>query len=170
MVIYKGFLNGPCNFKFNRSIDKEFKKLQYRDLTGPEKNWLFQNIKNPRLFPTLNTKDDLQKLWKDFYSLVQQFGKSECDDVYKFEKYVKSKFTSLSNQRYHPLYAFLHHAGTSFMFTWQYFIVHSARARKLNDITTKFYQRSSNHHDFEGLDLVLQKHSQSCYNFKDFIA
>ena len=117
MVIYKGFLNGPCNIKFNWFIDKEFKKLQYRDLTGPEKNWLFQNIKIPQLFPTLNTKDDLQKLWKDFYSLVQQFGKSECDDVYKFEKYVKSKFISLSNQRYHPLYAFFTTYVPVFTFT-----------------------------------------------------
>ena len=68
MVIYKGFLNGPCNIKFNRSTDKEFKKLQYRDLTGPEKNWLFQNIKIPQLFPTLNTKDDTEIVERFLFS------------------------------------------------------------------------------------------------------
>ena len=31
---------------------------------------------------------------------------------------------------------------------------------KLNDITTKFYHHSSNHHDFESLKQVLQKHNQ----------
>ena len=98
----------------SNSIGLLIKNLKSCDLTGPEKNWLFQNIKILQLFLTLNTKDVLQQLWKDFYSLVQRFGKSECDDVYKFEKYVKSKFTSLSNQRYHPLYAFLHLEYTSF--------------------------------------------------------
>ena len=31
---------------------------------------------------------------------------------------------------------------------------------KVNDITTKFYQRASNHHDFESLKQILEKHNR----------
>ena len=165
MVIYKDFLNGPCKIKFNWFINKESKKLQYRDLTGPEKIRLFQNIKIPQLFPALNTKNDLQKLWKDFYSLIQQLGKSECDDVDEFEISVKSwvtKFARLYQTKdvtpYMHAFAmhvpqFLRLHGNISSFTQQ-------GLEKLNDITTKFYHRSSNHHDFESLKQVLQKHNR----------
>ena len=138
--------------------------MKYRDLTGPEKIWLFQNVKIPQLFPVLSTKDDLQKLWKDFFSLVQQLGKSECD-VNKFEKSVKSWVTNFTKvyqaKDVTPyMHAFAMHVpqflrlhGNISSFTQQ-------GLEKVNDITTKFYQRSSNHHDFESLKQVLQKHNR----------
>ena len=67
MVIYKDFLNETCKVKFNWFIDKESNKLQFRDLTGPEKIRLFKNIDIPKLFPELCSKSELQKLWKDFF-------------------------------------------------------------------------------------------------------
>ena len=54
----------------SRFIDKESKRLKYRDLTGPEKIRLFENIDIPKLFPILTNNNGVQKLWKDFYSLV----------------------------------------------------------------------------------------------------
>jgi len=165
MVTYKDFLNKPCKIKFNWFIDKESKRLQFHDLTGPEKIRLFENINIPELFPSLSTKTELQKLWKDFYSLVQQLGKSECDHMDKFEKSVKSwvtKFTSIYQTKdvtpYMHAFAmhvpqFLHLHGNISSFTQQ-------GLEKLNDFATKFYQWLSNHHDFESLKQVLEKHNQ----------
>ena len=117
------------------------------------------------MFPALSTKNKLQILWKDFYSLVQQLGKSECDDIDKFEKSVKSwvtKFASIYQTKdvtpYIHAFAmhvpqFLRLHGNISSFTQQ-------GLEKLNDFTTKFYQRSSNHHNFESLKQVLEKHNR----------
>ena len=48
---------------------------------------------------------------------------------------------------------FLHLHGNNSSFTQQ-------GLENLNDIITKFYHRSSNHHDFESLKQVLQKHNR----------
>ena len=166
MVAYKNFLNGrDCKIKFNWFIDKESKKLQFRDLTGPEKVRLFENIKIPELFPALSNKNKLQELWKTFYSLVQQLGKLECDDIDDLEASIKSwvtKFASLYQTKdvtpYMHAFAmhvpqFLHLHGNISLFTQQ-------GLEKLNDFTTKFYQRSSNHHDNSSLKQVLEKYNR----------
>ena len=165
MVTYRDFLNGPCKIQFNWFIDKESKRLQFRDLTGPEKIRLFENINIPKLFPVLSTKNELQGIWKEFYSLIQQLGKSECDDINKFEKSVKcwvTKFIGVYQTKdvtpYIHAFAmhvpeFLRLHGNISLFTQQ-------GLEKINDFTTKYYQRSSNHHDTESLKQVLQKHNR----------
>ena len=90
LTTYQEFLNDPCKIKFTWFIDKESKRLQFRDLTGPEKIRLFENINIPELFPTLPSKNEVQNLWKRFYSLVQQLGNLECDDIDEFEKSAKN--------------------------------------------------------------------------------
>ena len=40
---YKEFLNVSCKIRFQFYVEKESKKLTWRDLTGPEKNRLFKN-------------------------------------------------------------------------------------------------------------------------------
>ena len=95
---YKDFLNGPCKIRFNWYIDNDSKKLSYRDLTGPEKIRLFEKINIPVLVPPLDKKEQLQTLWKDFYSLIKDVGKSECEDIDKLENSIKSwvdSFTAL---------------------------------------------------------------------------
>ena len=99
------------------------------------------------------------------FSMVQQLGKSEFDDIDEFERSVKSwvkKFTSLYQTKdvtpYIHAFAmhvpqFLRLHGNISSFTQQ-------GLEKLNDLTTKSYQRSSNHHDFESLKQVLQKHNR----------
>ena len=57
MTAYVKYLNGPCKIGY---IDKESKKLAYRDLTGPEKHRLFRNINIPTLFPTLDSKERVE--------------------------------------------------------------------------------------------------------------
>ena len=48
---YESFLNEKCKIKFKFYVDKNSKKLGWRDLTGPEKTRLFKNIDIPSLFP-----------------------------------------------------------------------------------------------------------------------
>ena len=45
---------------FNFRINKESKKLEYRDLTGPQKLRLFQNINIPMLLPQCSQNKEIQ--------------------------------------------------------------------------------------------------------------
>lgn len=58
------------------------KKLNWRDLTGPEKVKLFSNINIPQLLPSLEKRTELQKLWANFYDFVKYLSKTECDSAY----------------------------------------------------------------------------------------
>ena len=165
LLAYQEFLNGPCKIRFNWYIDEQSKKLSWRDLTGPEKIRLFKEINIPTLFPTHNRKEQLQALWTDFYSLIKKLGESHCEDIDEFEKSVKSwviKFTELYQTKDVTLYIhafsmhvpqFLRMYGNISVFTQQ-------GLEKLNDFSTKFYQRSSNHRTFESLQQILEKHNR----------
>ena len=63
---------------------------------GPEKHRLFHNINIPTLFPTMDSKEQLQKVWSDFYDLIIQLGKQEfsVSDVDSFEHSAKSWVTN----------------------------------------------------------------------------
>ncbi len=60
-------INETCKVRFKWYVDKETKKLTWRELTGPEKVRLFQNINIPTLFPSLEHKDELQTLWERLF-------------------------------------------------------------------------------------------------------
>ena len=165
LTTYQEFLNGPCKIKFTWFIDKESKRLQFRDLTGPEKIRLFENINIPELFPTLPSKNEVQNLWKRFYSLVQQLGNLECDDIDEFEKSAKnwvSEFVSIyqSKDVTPYMHAFSMHVSQFLRLHRNISSFTQQGLEKVNDITTKFYQRASNHHDFESLKQILLKHNR----------
>ena len=73
---YQQFLNDSCNIHFQWFVDKDSKKLKWRDLTGPEKVRLFENIDIPALFPALEQKQHIQTLWSDFFKLINHLGKT----------------------------------------------------------------------------------------------
>jgi len=54
-------LNGPCKIKFTWFVEKELKQLKCCDLTGPEKIYLFENI---RVVSYTSNKNEVQKLWE----------------------------------------------------------------------------------------------------------
>lgn len=41
LKVYEQFLNNTCKIRFQWYVDKDSKKLTWRDLTGPEKIKLF---------------------------------------------------------------------------------------------------------------------------------
>ena len=158
---YENFLNKECKIRFRWFVDKESKTFKWRDLTGPEKIRLFQHIDHPTLFPALEKKHELQLLWSEFFNLISILGKSECD-VDEFQERAKEwvkLFTSLYQTKDVTPYmhAFTMHVpefirlhGNITMFTQQ-------GLEKLNDLTTKYFQRGTNHHEEEALRQILER-------------
>ena len=56
---YEGFIES-IRISFNFRINKESKKPEYRDLTGPEKLKLFQNVNIPFFLPQCSQNKDIQ--------------------------------------------------------------------------------------------------------------
>lgn len=65
--IIRNFLE-HCKIHFRWYTSQETKQMQWRDLTGPEKTRLFQNIDIPKLFPSLPNAAILQDIWTDSMS------------------------------------------------------------------------------------------------------
>ena len=164
MNTYKEFLNVSCKIRFQFYVEKESKKLTWRDLTGPEKNRLFKNMNVSTLFPMLQKRADIQRLWKNFFELMTTIRNANCD-INEFESKVKS-WVELITSVYQSkdvkpyMHAFAMHVpeflklyGNITMFTQQ-------GLEKLNDITTIHFQRSSNHREMEALVQVLEKRNR----------
>ena len=69
MAGYEMLLNN-LGVSFQWHIGKESKKLEYRDLTGPEKLKLFQYIQISTILPTCENSAQIQKLWADFIDII----------------------------------------------------------------------------------------------------
>ena len=160
--IYENFLNNQCKIRFHWITDKTTKSLKWRDLTGPEQIRLFKNINIPSLFPSLPHKDKIQQLWTEFYTIIQELNKKDCDST-KFEADAKGwviLFTSIYQRKdvtpymhafamHIPEFLRLNHGNIS--------IFSQQGLEKLNDVSTKHFQRSSNHRNEEALTQMLQK-------------
>ena len=160
--VYEQFLNDKCKIRFHWITDKTSKSLKWRNLTTPEQIRLFENISIPFLFPNLPNKDQLQELWSKFYNTIRELNKKECDPS-NFETkakewvrlfitiYQKKDVTPYMHAMAQHVPEFLQlHKGNIVQFTHQ-------GVEKLNDVSTKNYQRSSNHRDHEALKQMLQK-------------
>ena len=62
MAGYEMLLNN-LGVSFQWHIGEKSKKLEYRDLTGPDKLKLFQYIKMSTILPTCENSAQIQKLW-----------------------------------------------------------------------------------------------------------
>ena len=69
MASYEKFIKS-IGVSFNFRINKESKKLEYRDLTGPDKLKLFQNINIPMLLPQCSQNKDIQVIWTKFMDII----------------------------------------------------------------------------------------------------
>ena len=65
MASYEEFVKS-IGVSFNFRINKESKKLEYRDLTGPEKLKLFQDINIPTLLPRYSQNKEIHVIWQKF--------------------------------------------------------------------------------------------------------
>ena len=69
MAAYEKFVK-DLGISFEWKINKDTKKLEYRDLTGPEKLLLYQNINFLSLLPDCQEADKLQALWSGFMDTI----------------------------------------------------------------------------------------------------
>ena len=75
MDAYEKFLRS-LGIAFEWTVDRDSKKLSYRDLTGPEKLLVFQKITIKELLPRFADSNKIENLWKSFIDL---FGELKLD-------------------------------------------------------------------------------------------
>ena len=90
MAKYETFLKS-IGIKFEWFVNKDTKKLQYRDLTGPEKLLLFQKIDISDLLPQYEKSGQVQVLWNDFINLIGDLKLSydSSDSISQFDARIK---------------------------------------------------------------------------------
>ena len=115
------------------------------------------------LFPALERKQCIQKLWSDFFDLINCLGKTECDAV-DFEGRARDwirLFTSIYQTKDVTPYmhAFAQHVPEFLRLYGNIVIFSQQGLEKLNDLTTKHYQRATNHH-YDALKQVLEKRNR----------
>ena len=64
-------MNETCKVAFHFFVDKNSNKLQWRDLTGPEKLKVFTLINIPELSPNVPSCHAVQSLWKEFMEIYK---------------------------------------------------------------------------------------------------
>ena len=125
------------------------KDSQYRDLTGPEKICLSKNIDIPTLFPMLPNREKLQTLWSTFLHLWKRWMKR-----------IAMQMKLMLKQNHGCLNLFPSIRVKTLPHTWKYRYIYATRTWKLNDITTKQFQHSSNHRGISLLKQILEKRNR----------
>ena len=167
---YQQFFNDECKIRFKFQKDKDTKAMKWRDLTAPEKKRLFEHINIPTLFPSLENREKIQKLWNEFITLINCLSVSTEQNQDKcspqaFDKKAKTwvtDFISIYQSKDVTPYMhclamhvseFLELYGSTGQFTQQ-------GLEKLNDLTTIFFQHASSHHEQEALKQILEKRNR----------
>ena len=162
---YEKYLNEQCKVSFHFYSDHDSKKLKWRDLTGPEKYKVFNKIKISELFPCLPEADKIQDIWSNFLKINEVLKSSEDFD--------SEKITSLSDDVTDWLTLFLSVYQTKHVTPYIHLLVHhipeflslhgnlapysQQGLEKKNNIITKDYFKSTNHHHLDALKQILQK-------------
>jgi ubiquinone/menaquinone biosynthesis C-methylase UbiE len=101
---------------------------------------VFSNIDIAVLFPDLQTRVQLQELWKEFFALMKELGKSECSrtDVDRHCKGWVRSFTSVYQKKDVTPYmhAFAMHISEFLKLHGNISMFSQQGLEKLNDITT----------------------------------
>ena len=161
LKLYETFINEECKVRFKFSLSRDSKDITYRDFTGPEKVRLFKNINIPSTFPALHNKKELQKLWTDFFNLIEIINQDSCnpEDVDRKAKAWVTAFTSIyqSKDVTPYMHALAMHMGEFIQLHGSVVKFTQQGLEKLNDITTKHFQRATNHQESQSLQQVLEK-------------
>ena len=165
MAGYETFVKS-LGITFEWKINKDTKKLEYRDLTGPVKRVLIQNVNFKSLLPNCHVTDDLQVLWSSFMDIIGDLKRDYTTDeaIAIMEDKIKKwfeKFLTLYQAKdvtpyMHALYAHV----PEFLKLYQNLEYYTQQGmEKYNDTVSKDYFRSSNHRGVSALkQLFLKKH------------
>ncbi|RNA32675.1 hypothetical protein BpHYR1_027990 [Brachionus plicatilis] len=141
-------LRSKCNIRLMFQWVPETRKLNWRDLVGPEKNRLFENLRLVEVIPEYANLELLQKIWDDFYSIIKLVRNNELNadqlkqntrdwlaDLLKI--YPRTTVTPYM----HAFVAHLH----EFVFLYQDINAFNCQGlEKLNDISTNQYFKGTN--------------------------
>jgi len=165
MACYETFLK-DIGINFEWKINKDTKKLDYRDLTGPEKLSLFQKVNFNTLIPNSNLASDLELLWKDFMEVIGDLKLNYLTDEAisgletKINKWFK-KFNDMYQAKdVTPYMHALHTHVPEFLKLHKNLEYYTQQGmEKYNDTVSKDYFRSSNHRGITSLQQIfLKKH------------
>ena len=105
--------------------------------------------------------NEIQKLWDDFYSLFKTLNSNECDadDFQRRSKEWINLFVSLYQTKDVTPYmhSFTFHVPEFIKLYDNITIFNQQGLEKLNDMTTKYFQRGTNHRDISAFKQILQK-------------
>ena len=153
LAAYEHFLNGCCKISFCWYVKDS--KLNWRDLTGPEKIRLFNSMDILTVFPSLPHKNEIQHLRSIIIHLINSLKGPDCDadDLQSEAKQWVRHFCSIYQTKHVTPYMHalaMHVYGSICKFNQQ-------GLEKLNDTTTTHYLRGTNHRKTEALTQLLQK-------------
>ena len=81
MKMYEYLMN-KCQIQFRFYVCKDTNKLNWRDLTGPEKHRVFKGIDLPQRFPSIPNIEKIMGIWSEFHRLNARLSSdsftSEC--------------------------------------------------------------------------------------------
>ena len=163
MSKYESFL-AEIGINFKWFVNKDSRKLEYRDLTGPEKLLLFQKINILDLMEDEVKGITIQKLWDNFSKLICEIKEDFREDS-KIELYaaaIKSWiseyndiYTAASVTPY--MHAFSQHIPEFLKLYGNINIFNQQGLEKYNDQSSRDYFRSTNHRNLESLRQMLLK-------------
>ena len=159
MASYEEFIKS-IGISFNFRINKESKKLEYRDLTGPEKLKVFQNINIPMLLPQCSQNKDIQVIWTKFMDIIGdlKLDFTSDDSILELQGAIKAWF-ELFLKVYQakdvtPYMHALHCHVPEFLSLYQNIAYYTQQGlEKYNDRASKDFFRSTNH---KGVDALKQ--------------
>lgn len=90
ITAYEKFLNEACKVTFRWYTCKETRQLKWRDLTGPEKVRVFNNIDIPKYLPMLKNAAALQDIWREFWRLFTMLESCHSDDTNELREEIRN--------------------------------------------------------------------------------
>ena len=163
MTKYEGLLQN-LGIRFRWFVNKDTHRLEYRDLTGPEKLLLFRKIKLVDLVGDNSTGWGMQKLWDDFSLLIVKLKLDFIDpaEVDLFSNEIKmwvtqyySLYTAASVTPY--MHAFAQHVPEFLKLYGNINLFNQQGLEKYNDQCSRDYFRSTNHKSLEALRQMMLK-------------
>ena len=163
MASYEEFVKS-IGISFNFRINKESKKLDCRDLTGPEKLKLFQNINIPALLPRNSENKEIQVIWQKFKALIGdlKLDFTSEDDILQLQGDIKSWLGLFLNvyqaKDVTPYLQALHCHVPEFLSLNQNIAYYTQQGlEKYNDRASKDFVRSTNHEGIHALKQLFLK-------------
>ncbi|XP_060083702.1 uncharacterized protein LOC132562943 [Ylistrum balloti] len=149
---------------FELYINKETRKLEYRDLTGPEKQILMTKFQASDLLPNSERANQIQELW-DAFSDINMILKSlspNPDEVQrKAENWCRMYVSLYQSRDITPyIHALRYHVSELIKFHGNLVSFSQQGLEKMNDIITKSYFRATNHKGLLALKQVMEKQNR----------